>query len=161
MEAPVVRSCDTPLAGNHAFPTTWRDSADTLPTRPAEPSALSAAEPRTRLLKDSATKPVILTLGPLTNVAETLQTDPALTDKVTAIFAMGGAVSVAGNIAAAGVGIDNATAEWNIRVDPRAANIVLSSGTPVVLVPLDATRYAPASMEFLDTLKAFRKQEDR
>ena len=61
---------------------------------------------------------------------------------------MGGAVKVEGNVGNSGVGIQNEYAEWNIYIDPTAANIVLNSGIPVVLVPLDATKDVPVTRNF-------------
>jgi len=65
---------------------------------------------------------------------------------------MGGAVDVDGNVGISGVGIDNRFAEWNVYVDPVAADIVLQFGVPVTLVPLDATNHAPVTTAFADRL---------
>ncbi len=67
---------------------------------------------------------------------------------------MGGAVDVPGNVGASGVGINNTTAEWNIYVDPYAANIVLQSSAPIALVPLDATNHVPLTAKFYNRLKS-------
>ena len=125
-DIPVACGRETPLGGRHAFPTAWRDRADGLYglTLPGGHPRSACRSLRSELLlaavNASPTKPVVLTLGPLTNVAEALQTEPALSNKLTAVFVMGGAVGVAGNIAAAGESIENSTAEWNIWADPRA-----------------------------------------
>lgn len=60
---------------------------------------------------------------------------------------MGGVVDVPGNVGASHGGIDNMAADWNIYVDPRAAAIVLQSGVPITLVPLDATNHVPVTSE--------------
>ncbi len=52
-----------------------------------------------------------------------------------------------------GVGIDNDLAEWNVYIDPQAANIVFESGAPIVLVPLDATQDVPVTRNFYNALK--------
>jgi inosine-uridine nucleoside N-ribohydrolase len=70
---------------------------------------------------------------------------------------MGGAIRVEGNIAGSGMGRTNRAAEWNVWADPAAAEIVLRSGIPVVLVPLDATRHVPATVELLRRLTADRR----
>ncbi|HSB66823.1 MAG TPA: nucleoside hydrolase, partial [Anaerolineales bacterium] len=72
-------------------------------------------------------------------------------------YIMGGAVDVPGNVGFSHAGIDNSVAEWNIYVDPRAAAIVLQSGVPVTLVPLDATDHVPVTPNFLELLKDDRK----
>ena len=85
----------------------------------------------------------LLATGPLTNVAEALGRDPSLAGRLEMVYAMGGAVSVGGNVRLPGTG---GKAEWNFFVDPRAARVVLSSGVPVTLVPLDATNRAPVTV---------------
>jgi pyrimidine-specific ribonucleoside hydrolase len=150
---PVACGRETPLQGDHTFPASWRQSVDnlyglTLPEGTNPVSDQSAVELLTSLIQSSSEKMVLLTLGPLTNVAEALQSTPTLVDNLDMIYIMGGAVHVPGN-----VGGGNTKAEWNIYVDPHAANIVLESGAPVTLVPLDATNHAPLTTPFYERLK--------
>jgi inosine-uridine nucleoside N-ribohydrolase len=91
----------------------------------------------------------LLATGPLTNLGELLQASPGVKDKIAAIYIMGGAVHVPGNLGSA-----NTVAEWNIYVDPQAANIVFASGVPVILVALDATNHNPATPAFYKKLQA-------
>jgi inosine-uridine nucleoside N-ribohydrolase len=69
------------------------------------------------------------------------------------IYVMGGALNVPGNLRA-GIKTDNTTAEWNIFVDPTAAEEVVRSGIPITLVGLDATQHAPLTMAFYQKLAA-------
>jgi inosine-uridine nucleoside N-ribohydrolase len=69
---------------------------------------------------------------------------------------MGGAVEAEGNVGNSGAGIENEHAEWNIYIDPTAADIVFSSGIPIVLVPLDATRDVPVTRRFYGALEENR-----
>ena len=69
--------------------------------------------------------------GPLTNIALSLQKDPSIAKKIKEIIFMGGAAITLGNI--------TPVAEFNIYVDPQAANIVLNSGIPLVMMGLDVT----------------------
>ncbi len=69
---------------------------------------------------------VLVTLGPLTNVALALQRRPDVATKVSRCVIMGGAPCCEGNVTPA--------AEYNIWCDPEAARIVLRSGVPVELV---------------------------
>jgi purine nucleosidase len=69
---------------------------------------------------------VLVTLGPLTNVALALQRRPDVATKVSRCVIMGGAPCCEGNVTPA--------AEYNIWCDPEAAQIVLRSGLPVELV---------------------------
>jgi pyrimidine-specific ribonucleoside hydrolase len=75
-----------------------------------------------------------------------------LVDNIDVIYIMGGAVNVHGNVGASGVGINNNAAEWNIYVDPYAANVVLQSSAPITLVPLDATNHVPVTARFYKRL---------
>jgi len=69
---------------------------------------------------------VLVTLGPLTNIALALERDPGIAAKVARCVIMGGAPCCEGNVTPA--------AEYNIWCDPEAARIVIRSGLPVELV---------------------------
>jgi len=71
------------------------------------------------------------------------------------IYVMGGAVDVAGNIHESAIG--NSAAEWNLYVDPYAADVVVASGAPITFVPLDATNHAPVTVKFYDRLASDHK----
>jgi inosine-uridine nucleoside N-ribohydrolase len=49
-------------------------------------------------------------------------------------------------------GVDNVWGEWNVYIDPLAAQIVLDSGIPITLVALDATNHVPATRAFVTRL---------
>jgi pyrimidine-specific ribonucleoside hydrolase len=93
----------------------------------------------------------LLALGPLTNLAEALERHPDLAGELAAIYVMGGALDVPGNLREGGV--DNAVAEWNSYIDPIAAERVFASSVPLALVPLDATDGAPVSRDLLRRLE--------
>lgn len=73
-------------------------------------------------------------LGPLTNIATAFTKAPDIVDRVQQIVLMGGAYFEVGNVTPA--------AEFNIYVDPEAAEIVFKSGVDLVVLPLDATHKA-------------------
>ncbi|MBW4708076.1 nucleoside hydrolase [Roseobacter sp. YSTF-M11] len=73
-------------------------------------------------------------LGPLTNIATALQRAPDIADRIQEIVLMGGAYFEVGNI--------TPTAEFNIYVDPQAAEITFKSGAPIVVMSLDVTHKA-------------------
>ncbi|WP_137153805.1 nucleoside hydrolase [Rhizobium sp. FKL33] len=73
----------------------------------------------------------LCTLGPMTNVATAFQRAPDIVARVKEVVMMGGAYFEVGNI--------TPSAEFNIYVDPEAASIVLKSGAPVTMMPLDLT----------------------
>ena len=72
----------------------------------------------------------IVALGPLTNIALALKKAPDIVDKIPRIVMMGGA--------GLGSGEKTPVAEANIWTDAEAAKIVLASGIPIVLLPLEA-----------------------
>jgi purine nucleosidase len=76
----------------------------------------------------------LCTLGPLTNVGMALVKAPDIVPKVREIVMMGGAYFEVGNTTPA--------AEFNIYVDPHAADLVLRSGIPVTIIPLDVSHKA-------------------
>jgi inosine-uridine nucleoside N-ribohydrolase len=158
---PVGLGHETPLGAGHEFPAEWRAGVDSLqglrlPANPAPLSPLSAPALIAATAQAAPAPLTVLALGPLTNLAEALATEPALKERIDVVYYMGGAVDVEGNIASSNVGIDNRHAEWNIYCDPLAADIVLRSGIPVVLIPLDVTNLAPVTTSFHLRLSARR-----
>lgn len=150
---PVACGRSTPLVGDHAFPTEWRDQADSgwgmdLSSVAAPSTRRSAVDLLDSTLRKGGV--TLLTLGPLTNVAESFRDDPDLAGRVSSIVVMGGAIDVPGNVAEQGIG--SSAAEWNMYVDPVAASEVLASGAPVTLVGLDATAQLPITGDFLELL---------
>jgi inosine-uridine nucleoside N-ribohydrolase len=146
-DIPVGCGRPRPLKGTHAFPKPWREAADNLyglprPARPAGPPAGSGEQVFRAALQSAAPGRVdVLTLGPPTELAAVLlRGGTALRAKIRSVTMMGGAVGVPGNITPT---IENAHAEWNFYVDPKAANVVFRSGLPITLVPLDATNDVP------------------
>jgi pyrimidine-specific ribonucleoside hydrolase len=159
-EIPVACGREVPLEGGHTFPNDWREAVDglfglTLPENSRDVSGESAVAMLTRVISKSPIKIHLIVLGPLTNVAEALQAEPALVINIEMITVMGGAVDVAGNVRLTS-SRKNETAEWNIYVDPRAAAIVFGSGAPITLVPLDATNAVPLTMDFYKRLEKDR-----
>ena len=101
----------------------------------------------------SAPQPVtIVALGPLTNLGKLLQANPLLTEDIAMIYAMGGAFEVDGNLSYSGTVTNNTAAEWNIYIDPYAANLTIKSGAWITFVPLDATNQAPLTRDFVSRL---------
>ncbi len=85
-------------------------------------------------------------LGPLTNIATAFEKAPDIIEKVEEIVLMGGAYFEVGNITPA--------AEFNIYVDPEAAEIVFKSGVPIVVMPLDVTHKALVTKPRNDAFRA-------
>jgi purine nucleosidase len=69
---------------------------------------------------------VLVTLGPLTNIALALAKNPSLAADVSRCVIMGGNPCCEGNVTPA--------AEYNMWVDPEAAHVVMRSGLPIELI---------------------------
>ena len=161
-EGDITVACgdEEPSDGYREFPLEWRDAVDSLegikiPNNPQKPYPQDAVDLIITILENSD-KPVnILALGPLTNLAELLETNEAIANKINRIYIMGGAVRVKGNIIVPGFTDDlkNEVAELNIYVDPIAAQKVFRSNVPITLIPLDATNYVPVTKDFTNKLK--------
>ena len=83
--------------------------------------------------------------GPLTNIALSLKKDPSIKEKIKEIVFMGGAALSLGNI--------TPSAEFNIYVDPHAANIVLNSGLPLTMMGLDVTHKVNVNNDIIKRIK--------
>lgn len=84
-------------------------------------------------LKANPGEITILTLGPLTNLAELIDKHPDCKKWIKRVVAMAGALEVGYN------GKPPAEPEWNVKQDIKAAQAVFASDLPLVVVPLDAT----------------------
>jgi purine nucleosidase len=88
----------------------------------------------------------LATLGPLTNIAMALVKAPQIAPRIAEIVMMGGAYFEVGNITPA--------AEFNIYVDPEAADIVMRCGAPITILPLDVTHQVRTTPERLAAFRA-------
>ncbi|WEV41866.1 nucleoside hydrolase [Bifidobacterium sp. ESL0682] len=152
----VRQGSDAPLNGNrehwienrehmandpHA-PEEWRE-AGTLNVPASDTNTAAVAATTHDLASDilSARKPVnLIAIGPLTNVAHVIQEEPETASQISHIYAMGGAL-----------GFDDLV-DTNFAVDPQAARIVLESGIPLTLAPLDVTRTTHLSQARFDEI---------
>lgn len=105
----------------------------------------TAAELMARTLRESAEPVTLVPTGPLTNVAALLLAHPELKSKIAEISLMGGGIAH-GNWTAA--------AEFNILVDPEAADIVFRSGVPIRMSGLDVTEKALIFPENFERIRA-------
>jgi purine nucleosidase len=146
-DRPLVRPLRT---AEHVHGKTGLDGADLPePTMPLDPrhgvdfiiDTLRTHEPGTVTL---------CPLGPLTNIAAAFRRAPDIVDRVQEIVLMGGAYFEVGNITPA--------AEFNIFVDPEAAETVIKSGARITMIPLDLTHKALTSKA---RIEAFRHMGTR
>jgi len=157
-DIPVASGKEIPLVVDHAFPLPWREASHNfygldLPTTTLTSSLLNASDLIISLVESTEGNITLIALGPLTNVAIALDTEPSIESKIDEILLMGGSIDVPGNVGLESA-IPNYVAEWNLWVDPHAADIVFRSGLPIRMVPLDATNQVPQTQAFLDRLGA-------
>ena len=120
-----------------------------LPEPAMELSPLGAVELMAEVLRSSETPVTIVSTGPQTNVAALLLAHPELKKKIGRISLMGGGIAY-GNWTPA--------AEFNILVDPEAAQVVFSSGIPVQMAGLDVTEKALIFPEDFERIRAVGNQ---
>lgn len=159
--APIPMACgrNTPLAGGHHFPPSVIQESDTLAgtakllPKVKLPKSQQAVDLFINTLMQAKQPITVLAIGPLTNLAEALQKEPQIKSHIQSIYIMGGAISVPGNIVEVDASIHNYDAEWNVFIDPLAADIVFNQNIPVVLVPLNVTSQLPIDEYFYERLK--------
>lgn len=105
------------------------------------------------LRREPAGSVTLCPLGPLTNIATALQKAPDIAPRIAEIVLMGGAYFEVGNITPA--------AEFNIYVDPEAADIVFKSGIPLVVMPLDVTHKALTSRTWVEQMRGLGSETGR
>lgn len=106
-----------------------------------------AQEVYRELLSSYPDEILLITLGPLTNLARLLDSY-GRKPRFQGVIAMGGAIGVPGNV--------TPVSEFNIYADPEAARAVFSSGLDITLVPLDVTTKVRVSAERFHELLAER-----
>ncbi|WP_421317230.1 pyrimidine-specific ribonucleoside hydrolase RihA [Aeromonas veronii] len=116
-----------------------------LPDPAFAPQGMTGIELMARSLRESPEPVTLVPTGPLTNIALLLAAHPELKSKIARIVLMGGA---------AGAGNWTPAAEFNIYVDPEAADMVFKSGIPITMCGLDVTHEAQVMDEDIERVRA-------
>ncbi|NND42477.1 MAG: nucleoside hydrolase, partial [Silicimonas sp.] len=138
-DVPVFAGCDAPMrrklvTAEHVHGKTGLDGPELAdPTMPLQAQHGVDFIIET-LRREPAGSVTLVPLGPLTNIATAFQRAPDIVAHVAEIVLMGGAYFEVGNI--------TPSAEFNIYVDPEAADIVFKSGITLTVMPLDVTHKA-------------------
>jgi pyrimidine-specific ribonucleoside hydrolase len=143
-DIPLGAGQDAPLAIGTPFPDWLRQLSDNfwdhpLPNADKTYPVQNAPELMIATLNQSSEPLTIFMTGTFTTLAQALCLDPGIQSKIAAVYIMGGAVYVPGNITNLIPDSSNKVAEWNIYADPQAAREVFDAGLDMYLVPLDAT----------------------
>jgi purine nucleosidase len=150
-DIPVFAGCDAPMArklvtAEHVHGETGLDG----PQLPEPTMPLQAQHGVDYIIETLRTEPpgtvTLVPIGPLTNIGVAFERAPDIIERVQEIVLMGGAYFEVGNITPA--------AEFNIYVDPEAADIVFKSGATITVMPLDVTHKALTSAKWIADIKA-------
>ena len=150
-DMPVFAGCDKPLkrklvTAEHVHGKTGLDGPQLpVPTMPLQ-STHGVDFIIETLRSEPAGTVTLVPIGPLTNIAAAFDRAPDIKERVDEIVLMGGAYFEVGNITPA--------AEFNIYVDPEAADIVFKSGVKITVMPLDVTHKALTSAKWIADIKA-------
>ncbi|WP_050806570.1 nucleoside hydrolase [Nesterenkonia sp. F] len=113
-------------------------------TLPAPSRAARAEHAVDRIIAEVMDRPAstvtLVPTGPLTNIAAAVRREPRIVERVREVVLMGGACR-GGNVTPA--------AEFNIHVDPEAADVVFDQDWPLTMVGLDATHQAVADEQIV------------
>lgn len=157
-ETLVFAGCDAPLArplvtAEHVHGKTGLDGPQLAPpTMPLQDQ--HAVDWMIDTLKAAPDNLITLcTLGPLTNIATALTRAPEIKSAIAEIVLMGGGYFEGGNI--------TPVAEFNIYVDPEAADIVFKSGLKLTVMPLDVTHKALTTKPRVDAFRAMGTEVGR
>ena len=150
-DAPVYAGCDRPMArplrtAEYIHGETGIDGLDVFePQTPLQPQHAVDFMIETLLAADDHSITLVPT-GPLTNIGTALDREPAIAAKIEQIVLMGGAMREGGN--------RTPSAEFNILVDPEAADAVLRCGRPITQMGLDVTHQVLSTRERVDRIRA-------
>ncbi len=141
-DVPVAKGADRPLVKSQIIAENTHGESGLgnakLPVPKIKENDLDAVSFLRKTLEESDEKITLVPVGPLTNIALLFLAYPHVKDKIERIVMMGGG-AFEGNA--------NAVTEFNIIVDPEAANIVFNSGVEIVMCGLDVTMKAYATKE--------------
>ncbi len=151
VDVPVYAGCDRPLGrdlvtAEHVHGKTGLDGPDLPDPTMSLQDGHAVDWIIDTLRREPAGSVTLCPLGPLTNIATALQKAPDIAGRIRQIVLMGGAYFEVGNITPA--------AEFNIYVDPQAADIVFKSGIDLVVMPLDVTHKALVTKPRNDAFRA-------
>jgi len=116
-----------------------------LPESKAKVETKSAIDALYEKAKELNGELVLVPVGPLTNIAEAIYKYPDIVKYIKEIDMMGGSVGVGGNTSTA--------AEFNVYVDPHAAQTVMKSGIPINMFGLDVTMKTVLYKDEVDVLQ--------
>lgn len=153
LDIPVYKGASKPLGGRaKKAPAHGKDGlcGVYLPSPNKKPNKLSANKFLLNTLLKNPGKIEIVATAPLTNIAYLFKNYPESKKKIKKLYIMGGAFERSGNI--------TPFAEFNFYHDAQAAKIVLKSGVPMTIIPLDVTCQLALTTSWME--KNYGKSKD-
>ncbi len=156
-EIPVFNGANMPLVHEKSdFATTghgkwWSDAPPPPPPggfAKKQAETTSAVDFIVKTVRENPGEITILAIGPLTNIAMAIRQEAGFAERVKQLVIMGGAIARLPD----GAGNVTPNAEFNFWVDPEAAKVVLRSGIPIILSPLNVSRKAVFTKEWYEKL---------
>ncbi len=148
-QIPVAKGADRPMRRElEIAPEVHGDTGldgPVIPEATQKALDINAYELMAKVIEESEDKVTLVPTGPLTNIAIFLSAYPHLKSKIERISLMGGS-AIGGNWTAA--------AEFNILVDPEAADIVFKSGIPITMSGLDVTHKAQVYPDDIEKIRS-------
>ena len=149
-DVPVYAGCEKPMrrkliTAENVHGKTGIDGVDIYsPTMPLQSQHAVDFIVETLLEADDNSVTLVAT-GPLTNIGQAISRQAAILPKIKEIVLMGGAMREGGNF--------SPSAEFNMLVDPDAAQVVLKCGRPLTIAPLDVTHQALISQKRIEQVR--------
>jgi purine nucleosidase len=143
-QMPVFGGCDKPMVrepvtAEYIHGNTGIDGVEVFePETPLQDQPAVDFIVETLLAADEASITLVPT-GPLTNIGTAMRQEPRIVDRIEQLVIMGGAMREGGN--------RSPSAEFNILVDPHAAEIVFNCGRPITAMGLDVTHQVLSTRE--------------
>lgn len=144
---PVARGLARPLVNDAVYAPEIHGESGLEGLKLPEPTTPLAPQGAVEFILDASRRHENLWLvptGPLTNVAAALIHDPSLAERLAGISLMGGSLTY---------GNSTPAAEFNIWVDPEAADVVFRSGVPIRMFGLNVTRQANATRVEIERIR--------
>ena len=150
-EIPVFAGCDRPMVrelvtAEKVHGKTGIDGVDVVdPATPLQDQHAVDFIVETLRAADDASV-TLVPIGPLTNIGTAIDRAPDVVAKIERLVIMGGAMREGGNY--------SPSAEFNILVDPHAADIVFRCGRPITAMGLDVTHQVLSTRDRVERIQA-------
>lgn len=142
-DIPIGKGAEVPWVEDMEWFSEWMQGYDETHPWDLDEPRYTSADLLIRSVKESQMPITVLSIGPMTNIADALTKSPEITELVKEVVVMGGSFSE-----------DESPPEFNLRCDPEAADAVFNAGWPLVVFGLEVTRKVLFTREMFHSLKS-------